>query len=176
MPALTRKQTILVLSGVAAFLLFCLVVIRAFTGGAIGEDCAGSGYCRFGLICLNDRCLPPCQDDDDCPENMRCGIVMPRTPLNETRDPLLVCLEKKEAERSVQRSVSARGEKSLTVLNQKRSDTYDAVQKLLIVEKWTLTDEQFDEKWNALPEDVRWERPVKELARIIMTTGGTPAM
>ena len=86
--------------------------------------------------------------------------------------PILVCLPRDDAERQVQRSVA--GGSRQVALNQKRSETYDALQKLLVAEKWAVSDEAFAKAWKSLPESVRRERPPAVLAKLIMTTAGSP--
>jgi len=171
---LTREQTIIAVSVGIAAILACMLLFRSCLGGGIGEPCGPSGACRLGLNCVANKCLPRCGFDDDCPSNMRCGIMeLPGTQFTDVTGPMLVCLPKEDAERQVQRSVAA-GDNRLTALNRKRSETYDAVQTLLAKEQWVLTDDAFDKAWHKLPEDVRRERPSDTLARLIMTTAGSP--
>ena len=174
MATMTRRQTIIVLSGIIALLLCCLALVRAFTGGQLGEACGPTGACSFGLTCVNTRCLPRCRDDGDCPATMQCGILtVESSQFGESTGPMLVCLETADAERQVQRSVAIEDSKVLA-LQRKRSETYEAVQKLLATEKWVLSDEKFESAWNRLPEGVRRARPADVLADLIMTTAGTP--
>ena len=174
MQALTRQQMVVVLSAATAVLFAFLLLVRSCTGGGLGEPCGRTGGCKLGLTCVAAKCLPSCNQDRDCPTGMRCGIMqLPGTEFIDAAAPILVCLPREDAERQMQQAVDPGGNR-LTALNQKRSETYDAVQQLLDAENWTLSDDAFEEAWARLPEAVRREREPAALARLIMTTAGTP--
>ena len=101
-------------------------------------------------------------------------MTLPRTPFTEVSGPKLVCLPEEDAKRQVLQSVAA-GDNKLTALNRKRSETYDAVRQLLTVEKWTISDEEFGAAWERLPINLRRERTPQALAKLIVTTAGSPA-
>lgn len=172
MPELTRSTVVIALSAAAGFLLAALLLVRSCSGGGVGETCGPTGGCRLGLICAATKCVPRCRDDSDCPSDMRCGVIELRgTAFTQSGGPQLLCLDAADAERQVQRSLPPSDDSRLTALSQKRSETYDAVQALLVAENWVLADEDFDKAWDRLPEDLRRVRPPQDLAKLIITAG-----
>ena len=175
MPEAARTQITLGLGIVLALFVSALLFLRTCLGGGVGDLCGQSGGCQFGLTCIRGKCLPKCQEDSDCPDGMRCGILQfPGSEFEDRTSQVLVCLARDEAEREVQQAIVP-GDNRMTALSRKRSETYDAIQRLLQVEKdWKLSDEQFEAGWDRVPEDVRASKSVEDLAKLILMTGGSP--
>ena len=171
----TRRDARLIILPICVIAVIALSIPLFVSGPDAGVPCDPTvDSCGYGSYCINKVCRPSCDEDQDCPEGIKC--VTSEKHRLFTREPIKVCRFPNELERSISRSF----DKTRRELDErfrmirKRTDVFTWVLTQLMRKRAQVSNEQFHQYWGELTLEDRRRLTIERLGQMIIRRHTSP--
>ena len=153
-----------------AFLIPASFLVMMF-GPDAGERCdPKEGLCAYSMYCIDNVCRPSCEEDQDCPEGIRC------VPSDQRRfftgEPIKVCRFLSQIEQSINRSLKGLDDQLDMIRKKTEVSTWIGIE--LMHKRAQVSTEQFDQYWSELDLEKRSQLTVVQLGQMIIDRHTSP--
>ena len=171
----SKRDAMIMFFSTFMIVMIAILIQLFILGSEAGTSCdPTNNSCGYGSYCINEVCRPSCDEEQDCPEGIKC-VTSERRRLF-TREPIKVCQFPNELEQSINRSLDEMQRKLDERLRmiRKKTDVFNWLIIRLMHERSQISNKQFKRYWSEIDLEERRQLTIERLGQMIIHRHTSP--